>query len=264
MRTILLSVALATVGFAESVTLKPSQDSDVYAFFDGPSYSIFDLNVGAGGATMAHSHHALVKFDLSPLAIPAAEIGSAKLRLFALQPDSVNGGGLRGGKVAVHRQGAAWAVAGLRWNQLQSRELAGLLTVTQASVNSWLELDVTALVRSWKAGTTANHGLLLKPESETAEPWLNVLFASMEIANFAPQLVIARQQIKPALGIKIVAGQVVLEWPAGASGWTLQQAASPGGPWAASTDPVNPVDGKWRVIHAPAAGGRRFFRLAMP
>jgi hypothetical protein len=94
--------------------------------------------------------------------------------------------------------------------------------------------------------------------------WLNVLFASMEITNFAPQLVVARREIEPVLGIRIAAGQVVLEWPAGTSGWTLQQAGSPGGPWAASTEPVSPVDGKWRVIQAPAAGGRRFFRLAKP
>lgn len=264
MRTLLLSLVLAAGAFAETVTLKPSQDSDVYAFFDGPSYSIFDLNVGAGGATMAHSHHALVKFNLSSLAIPAAEIGTAKLRLFALQPDSSNGGGLRGGNVAVHRQGADWPVSGLRWSHLQAEERVGLIPVAQASVNTWVELDVTALVKVWAAGSAANHGFVLKPENETLEPWLNVLFASMEITNFAPQLVITRREIEPVLGIRISAGQVVLEWPAGASGWTLQQAESPGGPWAASTEPANSVDSKWRVIQAPAEGGRRFFRLAKP
>lgn len=264
MKSLLLSLVLTAGAFAETVTLKASQDSDVYAFFDGPSYSIFDLNVGAGGATMAHSHHALVKFNLSSLAIPAAEIGSAKLRLFALQPDSANGGGLRGGNVAVHRQGANWAVSGLRWSHLQPQERLGLVPVAQASVNTWVELDVTALVKGWAAGTTANHGLVLKPESETLEPWLNVLFASMEIANFAPQLVITRREIEPALGIRIASGQVVLEWPGSVGGWTLQQAASPGGPWSASTEPVDLVDGKWRVVQAPAAGGRRFFRLTKP
>jgi hypothetical protein len=264
MKSLLLSLVLAAGAFAETVTLKPVQDSDVYAFFDGPSYSIFDFNVGAGGATMAHSHHALVKFNLSSLAIPAAEIGTAKLRLFALQPDSANGGGLRGGNVAVHRQEANWAVEGLRWSHLQPQERVGLIPVAQASVNTWVELDVTALVKGWAAGTTANHGVVLKPESETAEPWLNVLFASMEITNFAPQLVVTRQEVLPVLRISRVGGQVVVEWPAGSTGWALQQAAGPAGPWTANTEAVTAEGGRFRVHHAPIPGGRRFFRLFKP
>lgn len=264
MRTLLLSFVLSAGAFAESVTLKASLDSDVYAFFDGPSYSIFDLNVGAGGATMAHSHHAMVKFNLATLAIPAAEIGTAKLRLFALQPDSSNGGGLRGGNLAVHRQGSNWAVAGLRWSHLLAQERAGLIPVTQASVNNWVELDVTALVIGWAAGTTANHGFVLKPESDTLEPWLNVLFASMEITNFAPQLVITRREIVPDLSISRAGGGFVLEWPGVASGWTLQQAESLTGPWAAGTQPVASVNGMWRVVHPQHPSGRGFFRLTKP
>jgi hypothetical protein len=264
MKTVILSLLSVVSVFAETAVFKPSQDSDIYAFFDGPSFSIFDLNVGAGGSTMAHSHHALVKFNLASLAIPAAEMGSAKLRLFALQPDSANGGGLRGGNVAVHRQGANWAVAGLRWSHLQAQERVGLIPVTQASVNQWVELDITALVKGWAAGTTANHGVVLKPESETAEPWLNVMFASMEITNFAPQLVVTRQEVLPVLGISTVGGEVVLEWPAGSTGWTLQQAASPAGPWTANTEPVISEGGRLKVHHAPVPGGRRFFRLFKP
>lgn len=264
MRTLLLSFVLAAGAFAESVTLKASQDSDVYAFFDGPSYSVFDLNIGAGGAAMAHSHHAMVKFDLATLAIPAAEIGTAKLRLFALQPDSANGGGLRGGNVAVHRQGADWAVAGLSWSHLQAQQQVGLIPVVQTSVNNWVELDVTALVKSWAVGTTANHGFVLKPESETLEPWLNVLFASMEITNFAPQLVITRHEIVPELAISRAGGGFVLEWPSALAGWTLQQANSLTGPWSANTEPVTAVNGMWRVVHPQHPSGRGFFRLTKP
>jgi hypothetical protein len=264
MRSILPSFVLAASCFGESVTLRPSQDSDVYSFFDGPSFSIFDLNVGAGGAMMVHSHHSLLRFNLASLAIPAAEIGSARLRLFALQPASSNGGGLRGGNVAVHRQGSNWAVTGLRWRDLQAQERIGLIAINQASVNNWVELDVTPLVKSWAAGTTANHGFILRPESETLEPWLNVQFASMEIANFAPQLVITRQEVVPTLGITTAGGQIVLEWPAGLTGWTLQEAASPAGPWLANNSPTTSVNGFRRVHHTPEAGASRFFRLFKP
>jgi hypothetical protein len=90
------------------------------------------------------------------------------------------------------------------------------------------------------------------------------MFASMEITNFAPQLVVTRQEVLPVLGISTVGGEVVLEWPAGSTGWTLQQAASPAGPWTANTEPVISEGGRLKVHHAPVPGGRRFFRLFKP
>jgi hypothetical protein len=267
MKTICLLLAAAATAAAETVTFTPSQDSDVYAFFDAPSFTPESLNVGAH-PTQAHSHHSLVQFNLASLAIPAAEIGTATLRLFSMVPNSSNGGGLRPGNVSVHRQGAAWSLSPtLRWNHIQAQELAGTIPMTAASTDVWVEVDVTTLVKQWAGGAVPNYGFVLKPESETLEPLLNVEFASMELTSFKPQLVITRAElpvVDPVLAVAMEGGQVALAWPvAGSTGWSLQEAESPSGPWAAS--PAVPVSnsGVWRVT-AAVGGGRRFFRLFKP
>jgi hypothetical protein len=266
MKSILLFIASAAAALAETVTFTPAQDSDVYAFFDAPSFTPESLNVGAH-PTQAHSHHSLVRFNLSTLAIPAAEIGMAKLRLFSLVPNSSNGGGLRAGNVSVHRQGAAWSLnPTLRWSHIQAQELAGTITMTAASADVWVEVDVTTLVRQWAAGTVPNHGFVLKPGNETLEPLLNVEFASMELTGFKPQLVITRSTAlvpEPVLSISMQGNQIALAWPAvGSTGWTLQEADSPSGPWAASTAAPASEAGVWQVN--ATAGTRKFFRLFKP
>lgn len=266
MKSIFLFIASVAAAFAETVTFTPSQDSDVYAYFDAPSFTPDSLNVGAH-PTQAHSHHSLVQFNISTLAIPAAEIGTAKLRLFSLIPNSSNGGGIRGGNVSVHRQGQAWSLSPtLRWNHIQAQELAGTITMTTASKEVWVEVDVTTLVKQWAAGTVPNHGFVLKPESETLEPLLNVEFASMELTSFKPQLVITRATAPvpdPVLSISMQGNQIALAWPAaGSTGWTLQEADSPSGPWAASTATPGSNAGLWQVN--TTAGTRKFFRLFKP
>jgi hypothetical protein len=265
LRSLILSLALASTGSAETVTFTPSQDSDVYTFFDAPSFTPESLNVGAD-PSLAHAHRSLVQFDISSLAIPAAEIGSAKLRLFSLIPNSSNGGGYRAGNVSVHRQGAAWSLnPPLRWNDIQPQELAGTLVMTAATQEVWVEADITELVKQWVSGAKPNYGVVLKPEAESAEPWLNVEFASMELNSFKPQLVIARAVAPPVLAISVQTGSIVLEWPvAGSDGWTLQEAASPGGPWVASTTTVQTVGAVCRVTETPTAGTSMFFRLSKP
>lgn len=266
MKAALLFIALAATAVAETVTFTPSQDSDVYAFFDAPSFTPDSLNVGADPA-QAHSHHSLVQFNLASLAIPAAEIGTAKLRLFSLIPNSSNGGGYRPGNVSVNRQGAAWSLSPtLRWNHIKPQELAGTLVMTATSKDVWVEVDITPLVKQWVAGTTPNHGVVLRPESETATPLLNVEFASMELTNFKPQLVVTRAvppAVPPVLAVAVQDGQVVLEWPvSGSSGWTLQEAPSPAGPWTGSTGAMT-VGTRLRVT-AAVEGATRFFRLNKP
>ena len=266
MRSLFLLLASVAVAAGETVTFTPAQDSDVYAYFDAPSFTPESLNVGAH-PTQAHSHHSLVQFNLSTLAIPAGEIGMAKLRLFSMVPNSTNGGGLRPGNVSVHRQGAAWSLSPtLRWNHIQAQEMAGTIAMTAASADVWVEVDVTTLVKQWAAGAVPNYGFVLKPESETLEPLLNVEFASMELTSFKPQLVITRSTAAmpdPVLSISMQGSQIALAWPEGSStGWTLQEAESPSGPWTASA--VTPVSngGSWQVN--ATAGTRKFFRLFKP
>jgi hypothetical protein len=130
----------------------------------------------------------------------------------------------------------------------------------------WVEVDVTPLVKQWADGTVPNYGFVLKPESETLTPLLNVEFASMELTSFKPQLVITRAvapAVDPVLEITMQGGQISLAWPvAASSGWSLQEAESLAGPWTASAATAVSNAGVWEVT-APVAG-KKFFRLFKP
>lgn len=178
---------------ASAVTLTPTQDSDVYSFTDMPTGTLFTLGVNASGAGAPHSQRTLIQFNATAatLGMTAGQIASAKLRLYVLAPDA-NYGTFTPGTVSVFTQNTAWTVPTLRWSTLQPGAAAGTLTLTAGSVDKWVEVDVTAAVVEWVAGTRANNGFLLQAQSETATPLLNATFASMDIppGTYAPQLVV--------------------------------------------------------------------------
>jgi hypothetical protein len=262
MKVILTLITLTIAAAAQTVTLQPTQDGDIYSYLDQPTSTIYTLNVSASGTGAPHSNRSLIQFDLSSLGFPAAEIGSAVLRLYAYPPDMGTTGF---GNVSIRRQLGTWAPSTLRWNQIQPQEEVALLPVTSA--NAWVQADVTLVARQWAAGSVANHGLVLMTESELNH--LNITFLSMDMptATFRPQLVISRAaavqpEVAPALTLATTSAQVVLEWPSSSTGWTLQEADSPAGPWAASSAAPTVVNGKWRVQQPMSA--RRFFRLSKP
>jgi hypothetical protein len=268
-------VACASILHGESVTLFPSQDSDVYAFLDAPTSTIYTLGVNASGAGAPHSQRSLIQFNLTPLAIPAAEIGTAVLRVYVVAPDA-GFGTLTGGNVSVYSQEKSWTVSDptLHWSDLSPGTLIGSLPILSTSADKWIELDATALVKSWASGSQANYGFLLQAESESATPFLNVTFASMEVnsvgGNSGPQLVVTRA-VAPAVppALTVIAGpavdQVTVSWPvsSASTGWTLQQATRPGGPWIVDATPATTSsDGQHQVIHSVNDAPVGFFRLS--
>ncbi|MDB6076797.1 MAG: sorting domain protein [Akkermansiaceae bacterium] len=268
--SIIALVACVPTLHAESVTLGPSRDTDIYAFTDMPTSTIYTLGVNASGEGAPHSQRTLVQFDLTSLAIPAAEIGTATLRMYVVAPDA-NFGTFTGGNVSVFNQTQAWTnVKGspVRWSALAPGAFVGNLVTT--ATNTWVELDATALVQAWAAGTTPNYGFELQAESETATPAINVTYASMELAALGqpgPQLVITRAVAPVAPPVLTVAagpadGQITVSWPvANGAGWTLQQAASPAGPWTADTTAATSSDGHNQVTHSVTDAPVGFFRL---
>lgn len=253
---------------AESVTLTPSQDSDIYSFLDRPTSTIPTLGVNASGVGAPHSQRTLIQFNLTPLTIPATEIGTAVMRLYVSDPKA-EFGSLVGGNISVLTQTKSWTVTNptLHWSNLAPGDLQGTLAITSSSADKWVELDVTSQVKAWKAGTTANYGLVLQAESEILEPYLNVAFASMEVPGFQPQLVVTRATapvVPPVLTIApgADANQIVLTWPSSnATGWTLEQAASPAGPWTADTTATTTNGSNLQVTHSTADSAAGFFRL---
>ncbi len=270
---------------AESVVLTPVKDTDIYSYQNRPTGSIYDLGVNNTPASVApglHSQKSLIQFDLAGVEIPAGEIGSAKLRLYTLAPDSEEGGGLRPGNLVVFRQGEPWgAVTGAypNWNTVQpAGEPVAVFFVDTPDL--WIEIDVTPLVAAWMAGTHPNHGFVLQCENEHVTATTNLLFGSMEYGKLAadfglpeesqpfPKLVITRAEATPeppVLAISKGEAGIALEWPvAGSGGWTLEATENPAGGWTAVEE--NPVQegAVWRIVQAPNVSGRGFFRLAKP
>ncbi len=143
--------------------------------------------------------HALLSFDLGGLPA-AAEVIGATLELYQNSPASL------GGTVGVRRVTAAWAEgsanggngtpnwtersAGVNWGSAGGDMAAtseGSVTIASGTVG-WFALDITGLVRDWAAGTVANQGLALVPESVATD----VFFHSSEHGTSAlrPRLTI--------------------------------------------------------------------------
>ena len=259
-------LALCAASAAETITLVPVKDSDVYSFMNSTVGDSQTLNVNAS-AGLEHSHHCLVPFNVAASTIPAGEVAQAKLRVYSMgiQPGG-QGGSFRAGDIAIHRQGKTWGETTLKWTDLDPREKAAVLPVTQA--DAWTEVDVTGLVIDWMNGT-ANHGFLLRPEIEGSNSGMNVQFFGREIAAYGPKLLITRGTppvaAPPVIAISQTEGQIVLEWPVtGSSGWVLQETDDLAALW--ETSPATPAEenGMWRVVHTPGAAGKRFFRLNKP
>lgn len=256
---------------AETVTLTPTKDTDIYSYTGVPTSTTYSLGVSSTptSSTTLHSQKSLIQFNLSSLTIPATELGSAKLRLFVLDTDPTYGS-VSPGNVYVYRQGADWGTISAtspKWSVITPTDYIGKFPVLTTSVNSWVEVDVTNLVISWLTGT-ANQGLILQPQSDRTDPSLNVNFGAMELssAGYAPQLVVTRTTTTTAPQLKIFTlnQQITLEWPVvGSSGWTLQWNSNLTGTWQSSTASATVVNGNWRVV--PATGlPRAFFRLYHP
>lgn len=280
---------------AQTVVLTPVKDTDVYSYTSAPTGSTYDLGVNNTPVTHApgvHSQKSLIQFNLAGLSIPAAQIGTAKLRLYSLKPDSQEGGGFRPGNLVVYRQGSAWGTVTANypnWNTIQPAGSPAASTYVSV-VDQWIELDVTSLVKSWASGSLPNHGFVLQCQNEHVPlaQTTNLIFGSMELGALAaagglpdhlqpyPRLVITRAvvtpepepepqpQPPPVLVISQGGAGVVIEWPvAGSTGWTLQTAESPAGTWTVLGGAVQ-QGGKWRIERPLNPSGRGFFRLRRP
>ncbi len=255
---LLLLLAAASL---HAQTLTPLQDSDVYAYLDRPTSSVATLGVSASGTGAPHSQRSLIQFDLTGVTLPANQLGTATLRLYVVQPDP-NYGNLGTGDVGVFRQGSAWSVGTLRWSHLQPAEAHGTFAITATSGDTWVEIDVTSLVRDWLADSSPNHGFLLQAATEDPAT-LNVTFASMEVPGFRPQLVLTKVEATPTLTIERAGENIVLRWPS-ATTWVLQQSPTLApGSWSAVTA-ASASDGDDSVLHLTPSATSAFYRLTRP
>lgn len=216
---VIFSIICSIAVTCAQVILTPAQDTDLYQFSTYPTGTTYSLGVNSSGGA-GHSQKTLIQFDptASKLGMSASEIGRAVLRLYILPDDPSNGYGgvLTPGMVSVHAQSVAWNVNTVRWSTASPGAVVGSISVTQPSTSTsavWIEVDVTATVKAWVAGSMINNGFVLKSADEMASPMLNVLFASME-TGFPPQLVVTKAAAAPfqVTSMTMNGDQVSLTW----------------------------------------------------
>jgi hypothetical protein len=113
---------------------------------------------------LADNKRSFVRFDLSSCAIPAtARVLSAQLRLYLTSAPSSSR------TYQAHRVTQAWGETTLDWaNQPTTAALDTASAATGTTANVTREWDVVADVRSFVAGTAANHGWRIKDAIEGA------------------------------------------------------------------------------------------------
>ncbi len=198
----LILAMLASPLLAESVTLTPEEDTDVYQFTSYPTSSTHSLGVNVSNNS-GHSQRSLVRFAVTTASTRATAetLASATLRLYVL-PDATTGSGFGGtvesGDIAIFTQGGTWSAATARWSTVTPADHIGDLAISKASTGSrqvWVEVDATTAVRSWLSGAS-NNGFVIQGLDENAADQVNVNFASME-TGFPPELVITTGGIPP-------------------------------------------------------------------
>lgn len=155
-RLLVMALALLLGGPAAAATyaLAPTQDTDVRENGGGNG------NCGSCTAlsTRRHStgdHRTLYQFSLA--SIPSNQrISSATLRLWVT--------GAENSSVGIHRVTQSWSEGTLTWANSGgvSHNATAAGSFVPASSGRYYDIDVTALVAQWRAGTAANYGLITR------------------------------------------------------------------------------------------------------
>ncbi|HEX8569302.1 MAG TPA: DNRLRE domain-containing protein [Caulobacteraceae bacterium] len=158
---------------AQSVTytIAPSQDAWMRSNQAGQVQGATPLRVEPDKS------QTLVQFNIS--SVPAGHyVVSATLRMWVTTASS-------GLTVRAHRANTAWAEGTVTWSSMALNHDAAIVgSATPATAGQYMDIDVTSLVRDWRAGTT-NHGIMLTAPSGSAAT--SVSLASKETVTAGEQ-----------------------------------------------------------------------------
>jgi murein DD-endopeptidase MepM/ murein hydrolase activator NlpD len=114
------------------------------------------LQVGGWGDT----YRTYIQFDLTGL---PANVSSARLKLYAFPKGDAST--LTG--IDVYNPGAAWASSSLTTSMTWDTQPTGNTLVTSVAAganNAFWDIPITSLYNGWRAGTSANRGLMISPK----------------------------------------------------------------------------------------------------
>ncbi|MGI5289165.1 DNRLRE domain-containing protein [Nonomuraea polychroma] len=121
------------------------------------------LSVGRSGTSV---HRGLVQFNLTGAVPEGTTIDKAELGMYY---DQTLAGST--GSVALEARPVTqpWAASTVTWNSINTAmgEVAATATFQAAQANIWHTYTITDLARAWAAGTTPNHGVMIKAADET-------------------------------------------------------------------------------------------------
>lgn len=224
-RSLFVSFVCCAAAVAD-VVLHPTQDRDVYQGTGLPTGTAETLGVSSSGAFGGgHSQKSLIQFEVTEATagVGAAELGSATLRLYVMQPEVYPRGYDIGGTVKVFFQESFWLENDLYWASFDEgalvnsfvleadRDLGDGAGTWVYPIGVWVEVDVTEAVRGWLDGSVPNHGLVLAPD-ETGSPYLSSVFAD-SMTGFKPELVIRGKAVEfKVTRFDFDGTNVALEW----------------------------------------------------
>lgn len=153
--------SLVVKGAGTSVDQDASEDSYVYEGNPTTNYGPSGILVtGRDGIGAFYKYRGLMKVDLSAFTGP---VDRALLWVYNLTVGS--SGFPNANEIGAHAISATWAAGTVTWNSQPAHNPVAAATVTLYG-EGWYAMDITALVNAWLAGTTPNHGILLKHTNE--------------------------------------------------------------------------------------------------
>jgi len=134
---------------------------------------IFGTLLSAGLTTDGHDTESFLKFDAPAAGYTAAQVASAKFRIYATSATAVGFGTMptpriRFNRPAQGRHGLAESTT--TWNSRPASVGAILASVTYDHVNQWLEFDITNLFKDWLNNPSSNFGLMLREDAPVSVP----------------------------------------------------------------------------------------------
>lgn len=166
---VLTTLTLASTAFAQGSTLTLQPTADATTDQSQPTTNLgtspelsFGKYLGASGASFLRGH---VEFDL----MPVVAVGRVPVRAtFFWNQSRASGAGCL--DVTLHEILGPWSESTITWQNQPAHDpfVAARACVGDTFANGWQTFDVTKLVQSWLAGTTTNHGFVVRDPTETA------------------------------------------------------------------------------------------------